>query len=157
METSEKMRDLELRHKAALGLRSAAFMASGVSAVAFGLGGETALAALACAAFAALGGMAWRSAHELGRDLREQALAEALQGALASQEAARVQAEQERERIAGIEFHTPAGVFDGETVYRFAMKNGSRYEYVGLATADEEPSEELLIVNDLAYRRAATA
>lgn len=56
-----------------------------------------------------------------------------------------------QQSIAGIDFETPAGIFDGETIYRFAIKNGKKYEYCGLAAAQDEPSSSMLIVNGFAY------
>lgn len=56
-----------------------------------------------------------------------------------------------QQSIAGIDFDTPAGVYNGETIYRFAIKNGKKYEYCGLAAAQDEPSSSMLIVNGFAY------
>lgn len=84
------------------------------------------------------------------------AMAELLEMA-AKEEEERAEQQVERERaaqesIAGIVFDTPAGVFEGRTVFRFASKDGRRYEYAGIADPSDEPSRSLLIVNGLSYR-----
>jgi hypothetical protein len=59
---------------------------------------------------------------------------------------------QRKMMLAGIEFNTPAGRFEGDVIYRYAVKDGISYEYAGLADAMDEPSREMLIVNDLLYK-----
>lgn len=65
-----------------------------------------------------------------------------------------VRAQQET-MLAGIEFNTPAGRFEEQVVYRYAVKDGRAYEYAGLAVAMDEPGPDMLIVNDLIYKRVA--
>lgn len=60
-----------------------------------------------------------------------------------------------RRQIAGVSFEDHAGVFDGEPVYKYATKEGRRYEYAGIAGKSDEPSETTLIINDLVYKLAA--
>lgn len=57
--------------------------------------------------------------------------------------------------LAGIEFNTPAGRFEEEVVYRYAVKDGRVYEYAGLAGSMDEPGPNMLIVNELIYRPVA--
>lgn len=64
-------------------------------------------------------------------------------------------AEASRKEIAGIKFENVAGVFDGEPVFKYASKEGKRYEYAGIAGKSDEPNESTLIINDLVYRLAS--
>lgn len=62
-------------------------------------------------------------------------------------------AKEQREMLAGIEFDTPVGRFEGAQIFGYASREGKRYEYAGLAGVMDEPSEDMLIVNGLLYAR----
>jgi hypothetical protein len=57
----------------------------------------------------------------------------------------------EQQSIAGIDFDTPAGIYNGEKIYRFAVRNGKKYEYSGLASEQDKSSSSMIIVNGFAY------
>jgi hypothetical protein len=109
----------------------------------------------AIAAFSAglLGGSWWR--RQAARAEREIFMAEIddLEALLEVERQEIVESELARQRmIAGIAFDTPAGMLDGAPLYQFATRSGLRYEYHGLATKTDVPSEKLLIVNGVAYK-----
>lgn len=107
--------------------------------------------ALACVVLVAVGMSAGRSMKILRLRMRDAALAELNSQQQADRDRELLEEERRQEVIAGIEFDTPSGVFDGKPVFRFALKNGRRYEYSGLAHALDEPGEDKLIVNDFIY------
>ena len=131
-----------------------------------------------CAAGVGFFGMGWMVAGALcsaavvkmGSDWRRKILEfdleiafaemEQMERQMASQERSAQEQESESRALretmlAGIEFHTPGGRFEGEVVYLHAVKEGRSYEYAGLAGSMDEPGPDMLIVNELIYKRVA--
>ena len=153
MESEQKIA-LRAKLKAVSTLRLASLAGLGASLAALGWTGPEAspLAALGAAVCAGLAVKSWQARGLAQKQLRQIELGEARQEL--DEEIEQERQREERAQIANIAFEEPAGVFEGQTVYRVARRDGARFEFAGIATPSEEPSRELLIVNGLAYRLA---
>lgn len=137
-------------------LSGAAVAAGGVAA--WILGGEAVAGGAIVGVGLAMAHRGWQAAASARMGLEFIKLEE-LDGQIQEElERRRAKAEESNKKeIAGIKFESVAGVFDGEPVFKYASKEGKRYEYAGLAGKSDEPNESTLIINDLVYKLASAS